>query len=145
MGAGIYNLNEDQYFGKETSRNTGAPNGEGFSSWAQITNYTTNNFFTLGQTFGEKHDADATVGMTFQRSDATYNSVTGQEFPSNAYAKIISAANITGGSSSGSNFSFLSYFARANYRYKYLLSVSGRIDGSSRFGANNRNGFFPAA
>ncbi len=85
--------------------------------------------------------------MTFQESDASYNSVTGQQFPSNAYTKIISAANITAGSSSGSSFSFLSYFARANYRYagKYLLSVSGRVDGSSRFGANNRYGFFPAA
>jgi TonB-dependent starch-binding outer membrane protein SusC len=147
VGTDIYNLNEDQYFGKETSRNTGAPNGQGFSSWAQITNYTTNNFFTLGQTFADKHDVDVTVGMTFQKSEASYNQVTGQEFPSNAYRKVISAANITAGSSSGSNFSFLSYFGRANYRFlnKYLLSVSGRIDGSSRFGANNRYGFFPAA
>jgi TonB-linked SusC/RagA family outer membrane protein len=146
-GTDIYNLNEDQYFGKETSRNTGAPNGQGFSSWAQVTNYTTNNFFTLGKTFAEKHDIDATIGMTFQKSDATYNNVTGLEYPSNAYQKITSAARITGGSSSGSNFSFLSYFGRANYRLaeKYLLSVSGRVDGSSRFGANNRYGFFPAA
>lgn len=147
VGTDIYNLNEDQYFGKETARNTGAPNGEGFSSWAQITNYTTNNFFTLGQTFADKHDVDVTVGMTFQKSESSYNQVTGQEFPSNAYTKIISAANITAGQSSGSSFSFLSYFGRANYRFldKYLLSVSGRVDGSSRFGANNRYGFFPAA
>ena len=147
VGTDLYNLNEDQYFGKETSRNTGAPNGQGYSSWAQVTNYTTNNFFTLGQTFADKHDVDVTVGMTFQKSEASYNSVTGQEFPSNAYRKVISAANITAGSSSGSNFSFLSYFGRANYRFlnKYLLSVSGRVDGSSRFGANNRYGFFPAA
>jgi TonB-linked SusC/RagA family outer membrane protein len=147
LGTDIYNLNEDQYFGKETARNTGAPNGLGFSSWAQITNYTTNNFFTLGQTFAEKHDVDLTVGMTFQKSDASYNQVTGQQFPSNAYTKVISAADITGGQSSGSSFSFLSYFGRANYRFlnKYLLSVSGRVDGSSRFGENNRYGFFPAA
>ncbi len=146
-GTDIYNLNEDQYFGKETARNTTAPNGQGFSSWAQVTNYTTNNFFTLGNTFAEKHDVDATFGMTFQKSDATYNQVTGLEYPSNAYQKIIAAARITGGSSSASNFSFLSYFGRANYRFadKYLLSVSGRVDGSSRFGANNRYGFFPAA
>jgi len=40
----------------------------------------------------------------------------------------------------------LSYFARVNYKFddKYLLALSGRIDGSSRFGANNRYGFFPA-
>ncbi len=37
LGTDIYNLNEDQYYGKETSRNTGSPNGLGYSSWAQVT------------------------------------------------------------------------------------------------------------
>lgn len=40
-----------------------------------------------------------------------------------------------------------SAFARANYNYKekYLLSASIRAEGSSRFGKNNRWGWFPAA
>ena len=40
-----------------------------------------------------------------------------------------------------------SYFARVNYDYdgRYLLSATARYDGSSRFGANNRFGFFPSA
>jgi TonB-dependent starch-binding outer membrane protein SusC len=146
-GADLYTLNEDQYFGKETARNTGAPNGLGFSSFGQVTNYTTNNFLSLGTSISEKQEIDAVVGMSFQRSDATYNSVEGREYPSNSYQRITSAARITSGSSTGTNFSFLSYFARANYRFanKYLLSLSGRVDGSSRFGENNRYGFFPAA
>jgi len=39
-----------------------------------------------------------------------------------------------------------SYFARANYTYKgkYLFTVTGREDGSSRFGANSKYGFFPS-
>ena len=39
-----------------------------------------------------------------------------------------------------------SFFARANYGYKnrYLLSASMRADGDSRFGTNNRWGYFPA-
>lgn len=38
------------------------------------------------------------------------------------------------------------FFARANYNYaeKYLASVSVRREGSSRFGANNKWGWFPA-
>ncbi|WP_247233863.1 TonB-dependent receptor [Telluribacter sp. SYSU D00476] len=145
-GADLYTLNEDQYYGRETARNTGAPNGLGFSSFAQVTNYTTNNFFSLGHTFGEKHDIDGVIGTSFQRSDASYNQVEGREFPSNSYTRVTSAARITAGSSSGTNFSFLSYFARANYRFadKYLFTFSGRVDGSSRFGENNRYGFFPA-
>ena len=41
----------------------------------------------------------------------------------------------------------MAYFARANYSYldKYLLSASYRREGSSRFGANNKWGNFPAA
>ncbi len=39
-----------------------------------------------------------------------------------------------------------SYFARANYNYKdkYLAEANIRIDGSSKFGINNRYGFFPS-
>lgn len=39
-----------------------------------------------------------------------------------------------------------SYFARINYNYnsKYLLTLTGRLDGSDRFGVNNKYGFFPA-
>lgn len=46
-----------------------------------------------------------------------------------------------------SSNSLASFFARANYNYKekYLLSASVRVEGSSRFGANNRWGVFPAA
>jgi TonB-linked SusC/RagA family outer membrane protein len=40
----------------------------------------------------------------------------------------------------------LSYYGRLNYNYgeKYLLSATYRIDGSSKFGPENRYGFFPS-
>ncbi|MGK6350126.1 SusC/RagA family TonB-linked outer membrane protein [Parapedobacter sp. DT-150] len=39
-----------------------------------------------------------------------------------------------------------SYMARINYGYKdkFFLDITGRVDGSSKFGANNKYGFFPA-
>lgn len=39
-----------------------------------------------------------------------------------------------------------SYFGRINYGYddKYLLTATMRADGSSRFGANNKYGYFPS-
>jgi TonB-dependent starch-binding outer membrane protein SusC len=42
--------------------------------------------------------------------------------------------------------SLLSYFTKANYEYqnKYLFAATARVDGSSRFGRNNRYGFFPS-
>jgi TonB-linked SusC/RagA family outer membrane protein len=46
----------------------------------------------------------------------------------------------------GDEWALLSYFSKFNYVYddKYLLSATLRYDGSSKFGANNRFGFFPA-
>jgi hypothetical protein len=41
----------------------------------------------------------------------------------------------------------VSFFTRANYSLldRYLVSVGLRTDGSSRFGADDRYGIFPAA
>jgi TonB-linked SusC/RagA family outer membrane protein len=46
----------------------------------------------------------------------------------------------------GDEWALLSYFSKFNYVYsdKYLLSATLRYDGSSKFGKNNRFGFFPA-
>jgi TonB-dependent starch-binding outer membrane protein SusC len=139
--------NEEQYFGKETARNQGTPNGFGFNASTQVFNFNTNNFLRYTKTFNEVHNLEAIAGMSYQESNTKFNSVTGQQFPSNAYKKVTSAASITAGSSTETAFSFLSYFARANYKFKnrYLLALSGRVDGSSRFGSDKRYGFFPAA
>jgi len=55
------------------------------------------------------------------------------------------SSNILNGGSGGA-YSLLSYFGKINYVFnnKYLASVTLRRDGSSRFGANNRYGFFPS-
>ena len=48
--------------------------------------------------------------------------------------------------SSKQSSKLIAFFGRAiyNYKEKYLLSVSARYEGSSRFGANNKWGLFPA-
>ena len=45
------------------------------------------------------------------------------------------------------HWALLSYFGRINYNFddRYLLTATMRADGSSRFGANNRFGYFPSA
>jgi TonB-linked SusC/RagA family outer membrane protein len=147
FGIDQLNQNEESYNGKLTARNLGVPSGAGFNSTDQILNYNTNNFLRYFNTFNEKHDVDVVAGMSFQEYKLTSNSASGEQFPSDAFKKIASAASKTDAQSSETQFSFLSYFARANYKFndKYLVALSGRYDGSSRFGANNRYGFFPAA
>lgn len=63
------------------------------------------------------------------------------------YAYLNAATGTTDVSGIGDEWMLLSYFSKLNYAYdnKYLLSATLRYDGSSKFGKNNRFGFFPAA
>ena len=139
--------NDDQYFGKKTVRNSTQPNGEVYKNNTNIFNYNTNNFLTFNKIFNQKHDLNVIAGMSYQQSKRTSVDATGRNLPSDAYKTIASGATKADANSFERTFTFLSYFSRLNYKFdnKYLLGLSGRTDGSSRFGANNRYGFFPAA
>ncbi len=132
---------------RKTSRNISTPNGSSRDSWTQVFNYTTNTFLRYAKTINDVHNLEVIAGMSYQESSRDYSNVEGQQFPSNSYRETTSAATITVGSTQETSFSFLSYFARANYKLnnRYLFGLSGRVDGSSRFGKDNRYGFFPAA
>lgn len=72
--------------------------------------------------------------------------VRGEGFSSPAFQYVGSATNIVDFSGTPTDHNLESFFGRANYSYKdrYLLQGSLRADGSSRFGPNNRWGYFPA-
>ena len=145
FGLDVLNQQEEQYYNSKTQRNFGAPQGLGRSAFSRVENYTTNNFSNYNTTFG-RHAIDGVLGMSYQQSQRKNNYIEGQDFPSDAYRQIASAARKTNGTSNETNYRFLSYFARANYKFadRYLLGLSARIDGSSRFGRDSRYGFFPA-
>ncbi len=146
FGIDQLNQNEESYYGRLTFRNSGTPNGFGENAYTQVLNYNTNNYFTYNNTFNEDHSLEATVGMSYQEAKINTNDVQGQQFPSDAYKQVGSAAQISAGSSTQTGYSFLSYFGRGNYNFrnKYFISASMRADASSRFGKDNRWGFFPA-
>ncbi|MFD1468298.1 SusC/RagA family TonB-linked outer membrane protein [Hymenobacter caeli] len=146
LGIDLLFQTEDYKAGLLTARNTGfTVNGSGYNTTARNTRFTTNNYFTYRPTLGEKNSLEVVAGTAYEERRLDANSVSGQQFPSDAYRLINAAAVISGGSSSSSRSALLSYFGRANYAFdnKYLLTLSGRVDGSSRF--SNRYGFFPAA
>ncbi|WP_080057888.1 SusC/RagA family TonB-linked outer membrane protein [Spirosoma aerolatum] len=146
FGLDVLNQQEELYYNSKTQRNFGAPQGIGQNRYVRVENYTTNNFFTYNLLFG-RSVLDLTAGMSYQQSQQKTNFTEGRDFPSDAYRQIISAARKTDGSSTQTDYRFLSYFARANYKFsdRYLVGLSARVDGSSRFGLNSRYGFFPAA
>jgi len=143
-GIDFNNLQETQFLGRRTL--DGAPEGYSFDNQVTSRVFTTTNTLNWNQNYGE-HKVDALGGMEYQRGVSSGASVEGRAFPSDKFTKIANAAIISGGSSSETQYRFISYFSRANYSYKgkYLLSGSFRVDGSSRFGKDNKYGVFPAA
>jgi TonB-linked SusC/RagA family outer membrane protein len=145
VGIDWNNLQEESYLGKETL--DGAPTGEGFNNQVTATIVTNTNTLNFRKKFSDNVDFDALAGMEYQYGSVLGANVTGRGFPNDKFTKIASAAIIAGGSSTQTAYTFVSYFSKANYKYKdrYLVGGSFRVDGSSRFGKDNRYGIFPAA
>lgn len=92
-----------------------------------------------------RHHLDVMLGQSYQRESFDETDITATGFTDN------SIRNIAGGSSfrvepSQYEWTMISYFGRANYSLldRYLLNLSYRRDGSSRFGRNSKWGSFPA-
>jgi TonB-linked SusC/RagA family outer membrane protein len=84
------------------------------------------------------------AGIEYNHRDLEF--IRGEGFPTGFSTYIHNAANITSWDGSTTDNNLVSFFGRADwsYRDRYLLSASIRSDGSSRFGASNRYGLFPA-
>lgn len=143
FGYDLLNLQEEIYRTRRTE--DGSPTGYGYQNQLRNLNWTTNNVFNYSNSFGE-HAIDALAGITYQENNIQGVNTEGRGFPNDQFTKLASAARITDGNSTETGYSILSYIARVNYRFRdrYLLGVSGRVDGSSRFGADNRYGVFPS-
>jgi len=104
------------------------------------------NTLTFDRTFAENHHLNLLGGISFQESKLSYIDARRSNFASNDIPYISVGGNLSGASASVQEWAIASYFARANYGFKnrYLVTANFRIDGSSRFGANNRYGAFPS-
>jgi len=120
-------------------------NGLGFETYTNVLNLVSNNLLKYQKSFGE-HSAEFLVGYSFEKYESRFSFIRGQDYADPSLQYINTAATIVSASSGASDNGLRSFFGRANYNFadKYLLTLTGRIDGSSRFGENNRNGFFPA-
>lgn len=109
--------------------------------------YTIENILSYDKSFGE-HDLNLVGLFSAQTSRVESSSLSANGIPitrSTFYA-LGTAETITGISSDLTEWGLLSYMARVNYKFKdrYLLTASGRADGSSRLAEGNKWAFFPA-
>ncbi len=96
-----------------------------------------------------KHSVNALLGYTQQASQYESVSASAQGFLNDNLGTnaLQTGADFLAPASGVGAWSLQSFIGRLNYGYesKYLLTLTGRYDGSSRFGKNNRFGFFPSA
>ncbi|MEO1626503.1 MAG: SusC/RagA family TonB-linked outer membrane protein, partial [Bacteroidota bacterium] len=136
-----------QELGRELSTTTdGFPNGTAFGDNEQLININWTNLLEYKQAIGDDQNVRITLGNAITRERFDGIDVSGLNFADDRLATVNSAAEINDGGGERTDFSFAGFFARVNYDYgsRYYLTLAGRYDGSSRFGTNNRWGFFPA-
>ncbi len=111
---------------------------------------------TFKKKFADVHDLNVMIGQEYVASNSETMSMTGKYFqkdikPEKMFASMQNNSKATGAqtisSSLGQEDRTVSFFGRLNYTLmdRYLLTVTVREDGSSKFSKGNRWGFFPAA
>ncbi|MGX5819763.1 SusC/RagA family TonB-linked outer membrane protein [Chitinophaga lutea] len=108
------------------------------------------NVLSYNTSFKGGHDLSAIAGASYQKNTSRASNM--YAVPGSYVNETIHTLNNAQIDQSKSNttnsaWGLVSYFARANYAYKekYLFSASIRTDGSSRFGPQNKWGYFPSA
>lgn len=120
-------------------------NPEGYSSAGFYFNWLIENQLTYDRMFGD-HSLNVILVQSAQKETYKTLNVTATDYPNNQN-QTIGGGTVSDGDSKTEQWSLASYLARVQYNYKgkYMLSAAIRADGSSRFGKNNRWGYFPSA
>ncbi len=108
------------------------------------TNFLTTQTLNFNKSF-TKNRIDGVVGVEYRRDVQESITGAGIGFPSFQFTTINAAATAESVGQFWTGYKRAGIFGRVNYSFdnKYSLSLIVRRDGSSRFGANNRFGWFP--
>ena len=119
------------------------------SNQVRFYNWLNENTLTYHKMINENQQLDILAGYTMQRENRETIRGRGEGFVNDilTYNNLESASVIQPPPSTGANeWSLQSFIGRINYGLfgKYLFTLTARADGSSRFGANNKWGYFPS-
>ncbi len=148
LGVDVQNSRRDFYVGRETKEGAGA-GGIGTVRVGTSSNYLVEGTTTYNLEINEKHNLNFMSGVTFQNFNLDRFSGSGRNFPTEVTkTNSMGAADPTLYSmgSFKSNYKLFSVIGRINYSLlqNYLFTATFRGDGSSRFGENNKFGYFPS-
>lgn len=153
LGSWIFS-NRDRKIFTPSSANRSWSSGEGYETTASWTGSRSHKWMaqallTYDHTWVDKHHLNVVGGWSLEATKygSSYR-MDAKQFPSNSIEgwtiNDVTATAFTATYTTQDRL--MSCFARAEYGYdnRYLINASIRCDGSSRFGANNKWGYFPA-
>ncbi|MGM9509099.1 SusC/RagA family TonB-linked outer membrane protein [Larkinella sp. GY13] len=148
FGADIVDNKQNRYLPISTAEGQNLQ-GNAIVGSAFTTNWLNENTLSYVREIDAKNKIDAVIGFTAQQSDAKGAVAEAAGFATDAFSYNNLGTGITNRtpSSFATKWSLASYLGRVNYVYddRYLLTLTLRADGSSRFGAGNKWGYFPSA
>ena len=149
LGVDLKNTRKYNYVGSESAVNKASGlKGNGYNNWNKGFSKVMENILTYNHTW-DKHRLTATAVYSWQ--DFTYEDInlSGSGFENDLTGAwsmgLADKSSVSWGTNKYSN-KLISFTGRVSYVYddKYLLTATSRWDGSSRFGANNKWGYFPS-
>ena len=147
FGADLTFFRRGQFWGAQTQ----AMQGSGANATLQQNRtfaYTLDNILTYRQSLGSAQRVEATLLYSIQRQqfeDQVTNAI-GLPYEQQQYYDLGSAARVGPPSSNLTDWKLQSYMARINYALKdrYLLTLTSRVDGSSRLAPGHKYQWFPS-
>ncbi len=147
LGIDWHNIDGRRYAAK-TLNNISMPNGRAENSHATNLYWQEESYLTYQKTI-DQHRLNAMFGLSWTERTSRSNSVATEGFSNDFYEdnNMGVGTNPETPSSSTDRWRMNSYFLRLAYTYKdrYSVTATGRYDGSSKFGKNNKYAFFPSA
>lgn len=146
-GVELTNDSYNNYYSGKTSFRVNQGGGASSNRNSNSSNYTIENLLIYDKTFAEKHKLNFTGLYSIQESKTVSN-----QFDYNMSSDYLAYFNPVYGSNfkpqgGYSKWDILSYMGRLNYSYndRYLVTLTMRADGSSRFAPGNKWHTFPSA
>ncbi|GAA4440163.1 TonB-dependent receptor [Ravibacter arvi] len=138
---------QSQTYSSSRQYSSRAQGGTAAQAYSELQTIVTEHMLTY-KNHWQDHRLTANAVYSYQYTHYSSLNVTAAGFPSDLTGadNLSLAGNITGVGSNRYSSKLSSWTGRASYSLKdrYLLTVTGRMDGSSRFGENNKWGFFPS-
>jgi TonB-linked SusC/RagA family outer membrane protein len=135
------------FIGAQTQSKQGAGNQAEMREQRTF-DYTLDNLLTYKRSFGSAHKIDATALYSIEENNFEEQWARGDNLAAESfrYFNLGAASQVNGISSQTRDWALQSYMARLNYTLldKYLLTLTTRVDGSSRLAEGNKYATFPS-